>query len=745
MKQEYFPESLGLDVKLLSPNFEAFPEDLRLLPMALWRAEAELDESGIPKRKPNGRLSIKKAPKGTSGYNISKTSPEQWTDFNTVKTTFETGSFTGVGVLLQAESGLVGIDLDDLKELVNSCPELKEILAKCKREGIYCERSPSGSGLRLFVKGSLLNNKGRRSGGVELYSDASFLTVTGRVAWSGEIKEAQWLVDSLLNLIGGRTSVPQRAMLTPNYEITPPSSVVQELTNWAAQNYPQLWEGRWKEHNLRLLEKAYPSPSEADMALVGHLAREGLTRGIDKEVLPSVVWECFRQSNLYRPNKERQVTAYAIPKAVRKALEESKPNIPPEIAEVNKRFAVIEGAGIYDRQNSKFFSKEQFQLFYQNQFINLGSPKTPKYKTLDKVWLAATYRAQFSGLELAPGEPERTQSGALNTFRGFSVEPEAGDIQPYLDLLNWNISTEEEQEYLLNFMAYKVQNPASKYSVAAVLWSNTQGVGKNLLAETFAGLFHQQHWCVVGQEVFSDQFTEWQHLKLVVIGDEVSSTSTRAQSDRIKGWVTATQNRINDKGVSKIQEPNLTTYIFLSNHPDAVFMDATDRRFWVAECAQKRPSKDLIDRFVEWRNNGGSAQLLQYLQDRKPGDFDPKSPTPTTQAKLEMIHNNRSDLERWLNTITSSNSVSTLLGRELVTAEELTNLYKNETGNSLSAKAMNNALIKSGAARLQKQARRKDGTRPRVYALSNAHTYQAMSDKELGDVLDKSRLQSMLR
>jgi hypothetical protein len=739
MKPEQRTQVLGNEIKLLQPDFHNIPPELQSLPWALWKAELELNQEGAPKLKPNGKPRIKKAPRGINGINISKSKPEQWATFEDAQKAYQDGEFTGLGVLLQAESGLVGIDLDDVPDLIKKTPHLKPLLDKAKHEALYCEKSPSGNGLRLFAKGSLPGNNGRRKGGIELYADSAFLTVTGQILWKGEIRDAQWIVDELLGLIDTNTSLQSTTLL--GLTDTKPSSITaQELSAWASHNHPQLWEGRWDKPELKLLEKEYPSQSEADMALVGHLAREATARKVGPDLLPIVVWECFQKSALYRPEKERQITTYAIPKAIQSALEAPKADTHPKIAEVNKRFALIEGVGIYDRQNNKFFSKEQFQMLYQNQFINLGTPENPKLRTLDRVWLANKYRAQFSGLDLAPGEPERTRCGALNTYRGFSVEPIAGDIQPYMDLLSWNIPDEEEQKYLLNFMAYKVQNPASKYSVAAVLWSNTQGVGKNLLAETFAGLFDQQHWCVVGQEVFSDQFTEWQHLKLVVIGDEVSSTSSRTQSDRIKGWITATQNRINPKNSTKFQEPNLMCYIFLSNHPDAVFMDATDRRFWVAECASQRPNKDLIQRFIEWRDGRGKATLLHHLLNRDTGDFDSKAPAPNTKAKQEMIEDNRSGLERWLDEIMQATSISDLIGREVVTASEMTEAYKRSTTNNLSSKVMNNALRKANALRLTKQAQRRSGKRPRAYALANKEHYEKMTSSELGTYLDNNPL-----
>ena len=101
-------------MNLLSPDFESIPETLRRLPMALWKAEFDVDKTGQPKLKKNGKRAIKKAPKGTNGCNISKSKPEQWGDFDTAKHAYDTGHFTGIGILLQANSCLVSIDLEDV-------------------------------------------------------------------------------------------------------------------------------------------------------------------------------------------------------------------------------------------------------------------------------------------------------------------------------------------------------------------------------------------------------------------------------------------------------------------------------------------------------------------------------------------------------------------------------------------------------------------------------------------------------
>ena len=91
--------------------------------------------------------------------------------------------FGGIGFMMHAESGLIGIDLDDsIAEDGTIAPWALEIVRQF--DGAYWERSISGKGLRGFCRGTLPVG-GCRSKvegcSVELYSDVRFLVVTGQV------------------------------------------------------------------------------------------------------------------------------------------------------------------------------------------------------------------------------------------------------------------------------------------------------------------------------------------------------------------------------------------------------------------------------------------------------------------------------------------------------------------------------------------------------------------------------------
>jgi primase-polymerase (primpol)-like protein len=84
-----------------------------------------------------------------------------------------------VGVLLTGKE-IVGVDIDDAVDTFEKNPEIKGWTKKALRSGVYCETSPSGLGLRLFMLGSM-NSKGKKISSLEIYSDVRFLTVTGHI------------------------------------------------------------------------------------------------------------------------------------------------------------------------------------------------------------------------------------------------------------------------------------------------------------------------------------------------------------------------------------------------------------------------------------------------------------------------------------------------------------------------------------------------------------------------------------
>lgn len=163
-------ELLNQKPNWLEPKFENIPEELKRQPWAVWRAEPRDGQAGKYNKAPRNPL---------SGIKVGANQPEKFGTFEEAKRAYESGKYTGVGVLLTG-NGITGVDLDDAAELFEEKPHVKEWVKQAIKAGVYCEVSPSNTGLRLFILGNL-DGKGRKEDRVEIYDDKRFLTVTGEV------------------------------------------------------------------------------------------------------------------------------------------------------------------------------------------------------------------------------------------------------------------------------------------------------------------------------------------------------------------------------------------------------------------------------------------------------------------------------------------------------------------------------------------------------------------------------------
>lgn len=146
-------------------NPDAIPDALKAIPQwVLWKLEER-----------NGKAT--KTPYQAHGALAKVNDPTTWTTYDKALAAYQAGGFSGMGIVLTKETGIVGTDLD--KCLNPDTGELESEAARIVSElPTYCEVSPSGRGLRLFGFGTLPQG-GRRKGKVEMYEEGRYLTVTG--------------------------------------------------------------------------------------------------------------------------------------------------------------------------------------------------------------------------------------------------------------------------------------------------------------------------------------------------------------------------------------------------------------------------------------------------------------------------------------------------------------------------------------------------------------------------------------
>ena len=224
------------------------PEELKKYKQwVVWRA-VENDKGKITKPP----YSVK------SGQRASIQNPAHWVDFETAVKAMP--YYDGIGFVLTENDPFCCIDFDNHSgECVLEKHELR-----AKHFKSFCEVSPSGNGLHVWLKGSVPSGKEIPGiGGV--YSKDRYITITGNTFIDAPIQMANGSLTKLWES-GSKPITPQVA---PKPKVNTNTLSDNDLLSRAynainADKFKRLYYGDWQGY--------YPSASESDYALVDCIA-----------------------------------------------------------------------------------------------------------------------------------------------------------------------------------------------------------------------------------------------------------------------------------------------------------------------------------------------------------------------------------------------------------------------------------------------------------------------------------------
>lgn len=215
----------------------------------------------------------RKVPKDCkTGRTARVNDPICWSAFDAVCATLQRRKRDrpdGLGFVLAAGDGLAGVDLDNCRDPATGQVE-SWAMTIIRQLDTYTEVSPSGTGVKLLLRGQLPPS-GRRAGRVEMYDDRRFFALTGH-RLAGSPAEVMDRGEALLDL-HGRVFPPAdhrtpeeafRGRTFPGGALTDDEVIAHLQNGPEGEKFARLLAGEWG---------SYQSQSEADLALCGILAR----------------------------------------------------------------------------------------------------------------------------------------------------------------------------------------------------------------------------------------------------------------------------------------------------------------------------------------------------------------------------------------------------------------------------------------------------------------------------------------
>lgn len=191
----------------------------------------------------------------------SSTNPQTWATFDMANDAVSKGFYDYCGFVF-ADNGFVGIDIDTgYDEEGFMTPLAADIIGKCAS---YTEKSKSGRGFHIILRGTLPFKGKNNLAGVEIYKSARYFIMTGDTLLYREIEENQEAIDYVVD------------------KYFPETRQEKETSVYGGRIYSPIWE--MPENNRIKLRPVYPRIPDGSRnicltSLAGLLHNQGYSKG----------------------------------------------------------------------------------------------------------------------------------------------------------------------------------------------------------------------------------------------------------------------------------------------------------------------------------------------------------------------------------------------------------------------------------------------------------------------------------
>jgi hypothetical protein len=240
-----------------------------------------------------------------------------------------------------------------------------------------------------------------------------------------------------------------------------------------------------------------------------------------------------------------------------------------------------------------------------------------------------------------------TRMTAFNDYRPLAfpkVEPDESIIKPFLDHAAYLMPHQDEREYVLNWMAAKVQDPSFRGAVI-VMVAPEHGTGRTTWWRMFGKLFPSGQYGEISSTAFHAQWDDWMTNVLTVCSEVTDKTDAADRWNLSEVFKTRFDTspsfldlNIKTRGMLR-NHMCCMSFVGLTNHADAMRIDESDRRIYVvANPLQIQPSTYFEQLFAWERTDRHWRQhLWWWFKRRDLAGWNGYAPAPMTPAKRRMM------------------------------------------------------------------------------------------------------------
>jgi len=306
---------------------------------------------------------------------------------------------------------------------------------------------------------------------------------------------------------------------------------------------------------------------------------------------------------------------------------------------------------IYVISVERFIEQDTFEELSKAQYadtFHLGTPKN-----VNDI-LAVSGPGEFprvKGLTFWPASEkivEEDFGSAFNLWRAPGIVAAPGNINPFLEHMEYIVPEQRERHILLQWMAHQIQLPGEKIHWSALIQGQI-GIGKSLIGRALGKLIGEDNVARPTNEEFNEIYTSWQRNCQLVIVEEIKANHRMDLMNKLKPKITDPICTVREMHKNSYKQPNRYNLLFFTNHKDALIIDEHERRYFIIYSPAVPRESTYYNFLADWLTQESSlSALAHYLGEYSLADFEAKAHAPKTAARAELVELSRSPLEDYI-------------------------------------------------------------------------------------------------
>ena len=300
--------------------------------------------------------------------------------------------------------------------------------------------------------------------------------------------------------------------------------------------------------------------------------------------------------------------------------------------------------------------------FSRSMTVYTGEGKEKKI-TAHKMWELSPTRVDVTGAVYDPATPARLVEQNGERYINLFYQPKWGEgeidhkeVKWFTDYLEYFIPDEAMRNYFEQWLAAKIQNMAFR-GAAIVMTANKQGVGRSTLVDMIKTLLGEDNAAdmSLSKLIKESEFNEWAAKPFISVEETktIDGSEFYSSYETLKTLIDPRSKKvtINQKYGMKFTTDMLASFMFLTNHADAIQLPAEDRRFCVMANPSVPAKPEFFTSLNKWLTKKDvdgmpywGRHVYRWL---KTIDVDMEkltAPPPRSDAKMAMVNAAKSDI-----------------------------------------------------------------------------------------------------